>query len=181
MKCPGTERCVKYLNQNQLELDCRKFNGSGQRCQGDPTNNEAKWRCKDGLCIDMAMVCNGKNNCNDGSDEEEGCELYGSDCKSWGGQEHVKCLVSESLSFSDTVICTLPQSLPLSENNEPGLKASYSCRNCSEPSEWRCDNGFCIKMLSPLQKSLLAFISLYSQISRATTKLGYDNPAQQPT
>ena len=34
-------------------------------------------------------------------------------------------------------------------------------------------------MLSPLQKSLLAFISLYSQISRATTKLGYNNPAQR--
>ena len=71
--------------------------------------------------------------------------MYGTDCKSWGGQEHVKCLVSESLSLSDTVICTLPQYLPHSENNETGLKASYSCRNCSEPSEWRCDNGFCIK------------------------------------
>ena len=72
MKCPGTERCVKYLDQSQLQLDCRNFNGSDQQCQGDPAINEAKWRCKDGLCIEMTMVCNGKNNCNDGSDEKEG-------------------------------------------------------------------------------------------------------------
>ena len=125
----------------------------------------------------MDKVCNGKSNCDDGSDETEGklilgegcrkaayhrrivssysivnsytiivlgCELYGPGCKSWLGQEHVKCLVSESLSLSDTIICTLPEFLP--KNNGTVQEVFNSCRNCTIDSGhgWRCDNGFCI-------------------------------------
>ena len=62
--------------------------------------------------------------------------MYGTECKSWEGKKHVKCIVSESLSFSDSDVCTLPKF---------NLKHNTSmCRNCEEPNKWRCDNGYCI-------------------------------------
>ena len=65
-----------------------------------------------------------------------GCQLYGTECKSWGGKKHVKCTISESLSFSDSDVCTLPKF------NQKGNTSV--CRTCEDSTKWRCDDGFCI-------------------------------------
>ena len=65
-----------------------------------------------------------------------GCELYGTECRSWGGLKHEKCLVPESLSFSSSVVCTLPQFNLMND--------SSACRNCTDMHKWRCDDGYCI-------------------------------------
>ena len=65
-----------------------------------------------------------------------GCELYGTECRSWGGLKHEKCQVPESLSFSSSVVCTLPQFNLMND--------SSACRNCTDLHKWRCDDGYCI-------------------------------------
>ena len=65
-----------------------------------------------------------------------GCQMYGRECKSWGGLKHEKCRVLEGLSFTDSFVCTLP-----SFNDKNNTSA---CRKCHEKDKWRCDDGFCI-------------------------------------
>ena len=49
-------------------------------------------RCKSGLCLQKEVACNGKKECDDGSDETIGCELFPAEgCASWFGREHVRC------------------------------------------------------------------------------------------
>ena len=62
MKCPLKEKCVENL------ADCNTT-----KCMKD---GEEGFACDDGLCIDMNLVCNTRNNCFDGTDESKGCDLY---------------------------------------------------------------------------------------------------------
>ena len=62
--------------------------------------------------------------------------MYGTECRSWGGLRHEKCQVPESLSFSSSVVCTLPQFNLMND--------SSACRNCTDKGKWRCDDGYCI-------------------------------------
>ena len=50
------------------------------------------FRCTSGLCVQKALACNGKMECEDGSDESIGCELFPEEsCPSWFGEKHVRC------------------------------------------------------------------------------------------
>ena len=52
----------------------------------------SSFRCKSGLCVQKAMACNGIAECDDGSDESIGCELFPEEsCASWFGEKHVRC------------------------------------------------------------------------------------------
>ena len=57
-----------------------------------------------------------------------------SGCKSWFGQEHVKCSVPKSLSFSDAEVCTPPKYMPSTNGSvdmtESTSKVASSCRKC---------------------------------------------------
>ena len=59
------------------------------------------WSCKSGLCIEKAKVCDTKEDCDDGSDESVGCNLFpNSTCTSWFGLRHEKCVIEgTSLKF----------------------------------------------------------------------------------
>ena len=39
-------------------------------------DGEEGFACDDGLCIDISGVCNKIPNCDDGTDESKGCDLY---------------------------------------------------------------------------------------------------------
>ena len=71
-----------------------------------------------------------------------GCQLYGTECKSWGGKKHVKCTISESLSFSDSDVCTLP--VFNDKNNTSQCRSCIGQDNVVDPNQWRCDDGYCI-------------------------------------
>ena len=54
----------------------------------------AGWRCNDGFCIEKSRICDDQNDCSDGSDEKEGCQLFpNSTCFSWHGLLHEKCTI----------------------------------------------------------------------------------------
>ena len=93
----------------------------------------SKWRCNSGACIDLAKVCDGTKDCEDGSDESsealEGCNLYPSNTEpcSWsvGGERHVRC-------EADPAVCV------------PEILANSSdYRHCGD-NKWRCNDGLCI-------------------------------------
>ena len=89
---------------------------------------DENWRCTNGQCIGKRFVCDGSKECEDGSDEVEGCELYmESQCKSWNGEKHEKC-------HNDTSICTLPKF-----NNDYN-----NCLECDKENHTRCNDGWCI-------------------------------------
>ena len=120
-KCPHSDQCVPNLDHCTIE---------------DPTNKndtlcpvETSWRCTNGQCISKEFVCNHEFECEDASDEAEGCQIHkDSPCKSWRGLEHVIC-------HNDSTVCTLPKF------NED----LADCHQCdSDPSQWRCNDGWCI-------------------------------------
>ena len=52
-----------------------------------------EFRCESGLCLQKTVACNGKRECDDGSDETIGCsQLFPEEsCASWFGEKHVRC------------------------------------------------------------------------------------------
>ena len=99
------------------------------------------FKCKNGLCIPRGSVCDGTEQCDDGTDESVdlygGCNLFPSDtdsCDSIGGQRHFVCPADEA-------VC-IPESLLSAGDFNSSDPAS--CRLCQERSEWRCDDGRCI-------------------------------------
>ncbi len=55
-----------------------------------------QWRCRSGMCVALKMACDGEAQCDDGTDEIDGCRMFGGDdtedfCPSWYGRRHVPC------------------------------------------------------------------------------------------
>ena len=117
LKCPHSTNCVSNLEQ----CENKDLNFTDIAC---PPDNF--WRCHNGQCLSKRFVCDFNADCEDGSDEVEGCNLFEeSQCKSWNGLKHEKCQ-------NDTTICTLPQ-----------YKDS-DCRACDKVNQTRCNDGWCI-------------------------------------
>ena len=90
VKCPSGGGCFPEETFNE-EKDCK--GGKPSECRTIDKGVEG-WRCNDGLCIDIEKVCNNQFDCKDRSDESDGCDIYPeTNCKSWFGLEHVKCVV----------------------------------------------------------------------------------------
>ena len=123
----------------------------------------AGWKCQNGQCIRKELVCNTKADCTDKSDETLGCDLFPkSQCKSWFGLKHVKCvdkgrkIVSILASKRNACICMLIICLHvhvirvfvcLIDKDElcslPKFEPPH-CRKCENSSQERCNSGWCI-------------------------------------
>ena len=136
VKCPHNNKCVEDLKDCPKDLPTDPVDPTEDTSCPDEDGNE-QWRCTDGRCIHKNMVCDGKANCEDSSDEKQGCELFANTgCKSWNGMKYVKCQNNDT-EMSD--VCTLPE------------KQYDECRSCSilnsnkEVNGWRCTDGRCIE------------------------------------
>ena len=101
------------------------------------------FKCKNSLCISQEFVCDGTQQCNDGTDESlepyGGCNMFpdqSDGCLSIGGERHLQCPAEP-----DKTVCVSWAIL-----NSAGFNKSdpASCRECRNKTEWRCDDGRCI-------------------------------------
>ena len=130
-KCERTGDCFE---KERDARQCEATTGPPKReCEGN------LWKCKDGRCIERRQVCDGIDHCEDGSDESfleyDGCNRFPDDegaCSSWGGERYIQCPAMAD-------ICITPDFAATANLSDPS-----SCRECPDPTEWRCNNGLCI-------------------------------------
>ena len=137
-RCGRTGQC---LERREEQEECEQGEGGYEPpggCRLRPGGQEG-WRCRDGRCVEAGQVCDGREDCEDGSDEARapwrGCNLFPNFtdwCPSWGGQRHVSCPPNEATCIPVTRLASI-------NNTDPA-----SCHVCPDPSMWRCNNGQCI-------------------------------------
>lgn len=158
-----TEMSSQVANRQRVQIPC-----------------ENGFRCKTGHCIDMKLVCNGIENCYDGSDEHGSCETScqrdnnpcASVCLKTPSGPKCSCnegykLQGNSLSCEDINECELEPKMcsQLCTNNDGSFTCSCnegfllrsdrkSCKAIGEPMSVIFSSTYEILKLSPSQNSL---------------------------
>ena len=139
-KCSDNLQCISAERVcDGRHIDCNDKSDEHNKLCGCPDSLE--WPCKDGDgCLRNVQVCNGNNDCNDGSDEDS------STCLSWNCTEGMwKC--------SDSTQCVLQESwcdgtIHCFDRSDEANCSSFSClggrRKCANdvqclPNEKICD------------------------------------------
>ena len=95
--CPSGTTCFEESTFDE-ELNCKNKTVS-DKCK--TSNGNEGWLCNSGFCIVREHICDNKKDCDDGSDEAIGCNLFpDSTCNSWFGLQHNKCVIEGT--YSDT-------------------------------------------------------------------------------
>ena len=92
-----------------------------------------EFRCASGECVHLSLRCNGRPDCQDGSDEACGCSMFCS------GPREFLC--------HDNLCVTGPVSSPRCDGSTQCSDGSdeFSCPAAFCPAgEWRCETGHCI-------------------------------------
>lgn len=97
------------------------------------------WRCGSD-CLVESFICDGYEQCEDNSDETEGCHLFPeSGCKSHGGRRHYLC--------QRTGDCFQTRAgAEACERSVTTVKPSNGCMLDDGDQGWKCGDGKCIVM-----------------------------------
>ena len=95
IRCPSSDSC--YEEGTSVE-SCETHN-----CR--TVEGYEGWKCKSGsMCIEIDRLCDTVSDCDDGSDENEGCHKFpNSTCLSWHGLYHEKCTYAEGRTSYNSV------------------------------------------------------------------------------
>ena len=132
--CDGSQDCLD--GQDEDEILC-KNRTSTSRHTTHTTPCTHGFRCKNGYCLDLNMVCNGKQDCDDGSDEgglcEEACNARNNPCSQ-------KCLKTPN---GSTCSC-----------NE-GFELTLDGQSCIDVKECSKDPPLCSQICSEVPGSFI--------------------------
>ncbi len=88
VECPYSHRCVLNIADCANDKPTDISRDASNSCPDSAGSPGPKWRCDDGLCIPMSNACDGHPDCQDGTDETKGCNLYpNTSCASWRGKK----------------------------------------------------------------------------------------------
>lgn len=151
-RCPDTGKCiprrwrcdhVPHCAGGEDELGCGPdddmdlLNADEELVPGGGVCDELAFHCKNGQCFDVALFCDGEPDCDDGTDEYDGCQMMRNGMLNgrWCGADEFQC--DNGRCVPATVRCNL-----VDDCGDRSDEKSDLCVNstllCAAPNYYRC-------------------------------------------
>ena len=96
-----------------------------------------EFRCASGECVHLSLRCNGRSDCQDGSDEACGCSEFCTGASEFLCHDHL-CVMAPGSGPTSSPRCD-----GLSQCSDGSDEFSCPAAFCPE-GDWQCDTGHCI-------------------------------------
>lgn len=158
-RCPGMGKCipqrwrcdrVAHCSFGTDELDCgpddewdalNAEDVAEEAAAGGGVCGELAFHCKNGQCFDVEMFCDGEPDCDDGTDEYDGCLMMRNGMLSgrWCGADEFQC--ENGRCVPANVRCNLIDDCG-DQSDEKHELCVNSTLLCAAPSYYRCGECF---------------------------------------